>query len=325
MLVLRAESARHDVLAEALRGALGPSEYDEEASVGCGWSVWEALAYVDGLLEITGDSPGAVPTPVLDGPAATEPARPALRVRALGGLEVELNGTRPASEVWNHARPRELLAYLLSHPEGRTREQVGAALWPEASSTQVKNRFHVLLHKLRRGLGRSDAVVTVGERYRINPDADVWFDATTFDREVTAARRTGPASVARLESALALYRGDFLEGETMGDWTLAIQDRLRRLYVEGLSALADHLMARQEFAAAAEQLEVLVQKEELREDAYRRLMLCLARSGRRDQALRQFAYLTELLRGELDADPEPDTSALAARLAHTVGRSDELD
>ena len=45
----------------------------------------------------------------------------ALRIFALGQARVE-RGTRALSLAdWAYAKPRELLYYLLSHPEGRTR------------------------------------------------------------------------------------------------------------------------------------------------------------------------------------------------------------
>lgn len=255
-------------------------------------------------------------------PPATAPSsEPWLRVAALGPLEITLAGEALDPATWSHAKPRELLVYLLAHPEGRTREQIGLAFWPEASAARVKNSFHVLLHKLRKALGSHEVVVIEGERYRISPDVDVWFDVTAFEREMGAALQ-GSGSRGRgagaLEEALALYRGDFLEGEVAGDWHLEIHDRVRRLYVDGLSALADAQIADEDLPAAATTLERLILAEDLREDAYRRLMLVLARSGRRDRALHHYGRLVTLLRDELDAEPEDETSELAERIREAV-------
>ncbi|HEX6200634.1 MAG TPA: AAA family ATPase, partial [Thermoanaerobaculia bacterium] len=71
-----------------------------------------------------------------------------LEIRALGPFEVRLQGCCPLARPVG--RTSELLAYLLCHPEGRTKDQVGAALWPEASPAQVRNLFHVTLHRLRK-------------------------------------------------------------------------------------------------------------------------------------------------------------------------------
>jgi predicted ATPase len=62
-----------------------------------------------------------------------------LRVRALGPLEI----FREGEAVEESARSRELLLFLLVHPSGRTKEQIGAALWPDADPSKLRNNFHV--------------------------------------------------------------------------------------------------------------------------------------------------------------------------------------
>jgi len=84
--------------------------------------------------------------------------------------------------------------------------------------------------------------------------------------------------------------------------------------VDGLSALADLWTERGDLAGAIDALERLVRVEELREDAHRRLMLALARTGARDRAVRHYERLLRLLREELDADPEPETAAVYEKI-----------
>ena len=310
------------------RARLGEPSWDRAWRQGQAMSVEQAFAYALGPERDGGESgpaPAAAAPPPPDVPSAAPDARagaapvpaPALRVRALGPLEVEVDGAPVASPEWSHARPRELLLYLLAHPRGRTREQVGVVLWPDASAAQVKNSFHVLLHRLRKALGRADVVVLEGDVYRVNPALDPWFDVEVFEREVTAALagpRAGADAAGRVEAALELYRGDFLQDEGMGDWTLEIHDRARRLYADALSALADARAGLGDPAGAVAALERLVRAEELREDAHRRLMVALARTGARDRALRHYERLVRLLREELDADPEPETAAVHDRI-----------
>jgi len=175
--------------------------------------------------------------------AAARPAgTPILRVNALGRLEISVDGERLPAAVWGgDARPRELLLYLLCHPAGRTRDQIGLACWRAASPAQLKNSFHVTLHQLRRILGRPDWIVFEEERYRINPRLVVEFDGRRFETELRAARgalaETGDA--APLARALARYRGDFLEDAAASDWHLEYRERWRRLYMEGKVALGE--------------------------------------------------------------------------------------
>lgn len=252
--------------------------------------------------------------------AVARPARstpPALAVRALGPLEIELEGRTLTAAEWRQAKPRELLLYLLCHPGGRTREQVGVALWPDASAAQVSNRFHVALHHLRKVLGQPEWIQFDGERYAIVPDLRPEFDAAAFVAEVSAALREARLAappVDRLRAALALYRGDFLEGEAVGDWHLAQRDRLRRLYVDGLLALGAALFEEAQYAEAAELYRRVTVVEDLHEEAHRRLILCCARSGERPAALRHYCHFARLLMEELGTAPATETTTLYERL-----------
>ena len=57
---------------------------------------------------------------------------PGLRVRGFGVVEI----TRDRVAV-DAGRGRELLLYLLCNPRGATKEQIGAALWPEAEPAKT--------------------------------------------------------------------------------------------------------------------------------------------------------------------------------------------
>ncbi len=252
---------------------------------------------------------------------ADEPP-PALAVRALGPLQVTCEGRAVPAAAWGSARSRELLALLLVHPDGCTREQVGLAFWPEASAAQVRNNFHVTLHRLRRALGHPEWIVTDGERYRLEPALRVEFDVTRVERDVAEGRRAlgrGEAgAAAALEEALARCHGDFLAGEPAGDWHLEVRDRLRRLQVEGWMALGAAWLAEDRPARAAEAFRQVIARDELHEPAWRQLMTSHARMGERSQALRLHQRLAEVLRHELDAEPDAETTALHERLQQGV-------
>jgi predicted ATPase/DNA-binding SARP family transcriptional activator len=262
--------------------------------------------------------------PVLDveegsGGSALRPPASALRVLALGPLQVLVGGQLVEPAAWGSARPRELLVYLLMHPEGRTKEQAGLAFWPDASTAQLRNNFHVTLHRLRKALGNADWVTLANDRYRVDPAVVEQFDVLEFEREVVAARRAlkrqQDGAAAQLEQALAHYRGDFLDGEPMGDWHVEHRDRLQRLYVESLMELGNHHTREERHAKAAEAYRRVLARDELHEEALRALMRSLAEAGERSQALRIYQRFADRLREELEAEPEKETTRLLERVA----------
>jgi DNA-binding SARP family transcriptional activator len=243
---------------------------------------------------------------------------PALRVLALGPLQVFRDGVAIDPATWGSARPRELLLFLLMQPGGCTKEQVGVAFWPEASSAQLRNSFHVTLHRLRKALAHPEWIGVSNDRYQLDPSVVCELDATLFEQETTGAlralKRGGEESAVALERALERYRGDFLDGEPAGDWHLTHRDHLQRLYLDGTLALGSWLLKGDRFARAAESFRRILARDELHEEGWRQLMLCHARMGERSQALRLYQRLSDLLRRELETEPDAETTALYQRL-----------
>jgi tetratricopeptide (TPR) repeat protein/IS1 family transposase len=72
----------------------------------------------------------------------------ALRLYALGPAIVYRGETALTPSDWTYAKVKELLFYLLCH-RSRTKEQIGLALWPDASPTQLRGNLHNTLYHLR--------------------------------------------------------------------------------------------------------------------------------------------------------------------------------
>ena len=260
--------------------------------------------------------------PILGDAASVTPPAPVvadtLRVLALGPLQVFVGNEAIDTTVWGSARPRELLVYLLMHPEGRTKEQVGLAFWPEASAAQLRNSFHVTLHRLRKALRNPDWITLTNERYRVDPDVIAEFDVTEFERDVVAARRAvkrkEDGAIGVLDRALACFRGDFLDGEPAGDWHLEHRDRIQRLFVDAVMELGDYQAEEHRYQKAAEAYRRVLARDDLNEDATRALMRCYVKVGDRSQALKLYQRFSDRLRKELDAEPEEETRELFEEL-----------
>jgi DNA-binding SARP family transcriptional activator len=252
------------------------------------------------------------------GAAAKTQVAPVLRVVSLGAVRVERSGVPVPLAEWKYAKARELLFLLLLHPEGRTREQIGLALWPDVSAEQLRSNLHPVLHHLRRVLGDADWVVHEGGVYRFDRSRDYLFDVEEFERLFAAARAAKgdrEAAVAALTRAVELYGGDFLEQDPpTGDWHIERQDVLRRHYEDALGALAATNMALERWREAAEVWRRLIARDDVNESAYRELMRCHERLGERRDAVGVYERLARVLRDELDADPEPETTALLDRI-----------
>jgi DNA-binding SARP family transcriptional activator len=282
-------------------------------------------------------APAAMPAALAAAPLPAAGAPPALAVHLLGPLTVARAGVPLAAGELPAGKATELLLYLVLHPEGRTKEQVGLALWPDASAGQLRGSFHVMLHHLRRALGGGDRdaarpwIAFADGRYRLERvlpppggaagaegaaaldcDVDALADAAERLRLAELRREAvDEAELERLAAALARRRGELGEGVAAGDWLLAHQDRVRALWGDAMQALARQHARAGRRAGGARVLEALVAAEPLREGAHRELMVLWAADGERARALGHYESLVELLRREVGAPPARDTQLVA--------------
>jgi DNA-binding SARP family transcriptional activator len=229
--------------------------------------------------------------------------------RLFGRFELGLDGVAaPAS-----ARAGSLLAYLLlRHDAPQPRERVAALFWPESTAAQARTNLRHLLHTLRG--------TVPGERLSITPRTVRWLadgsapvDVVEFERLLGRHDDVGAERHRAVREAVALYRGDLLEGYAE-EWVLAERDRLRRRYLDALAELARLGMGRGDLAEAVPAAERLVRDDPLREEGYRLLMRLYEARGERARALAVFHDCSSTLERELGVPPSPRTRAVYAAL-----------
>ena len=249
-----------------------------------------------------------------EAPASEAPAD-VLRIRALGEATVNRGDDPVTAADWGYAKPRELLFLLATSPP-MTREQLGAALWPDQPAHQLGNSLHTALRGLRRALGDSGWVLYSDGRYSFNTSRQYDCDVTTFELALTVARRAGggDAALPALQRALAAYGGDFLAGLAAGDWAQARRDDLRRSFESALLATGRLHAAAGRHQAAATAFRRAVAHEPLNETAHRGLMEAWASLGETARAIRHYEELTELLAKQVGVPPSAETTALHQRL-----------
>jgi predicted ATPase/DNA-binding SARP family transcriptional activator len=240
-------------------------------------------------------------------------------VRALGPLEV-VDGAG-VDVTPGGAKPRALLARLAIET-GRVipTERLIEDLWGDAPPRSAANSLQGLVVKLRRSLG-ADTIATTAVGYRLALPADA-VDIRRFDAAVAAARDDVAAdrradALAKLDGALALWRGAPLVDFAYEDWATAEIARLDELHVAALEARFSVLLDLGRHAEAVTELEVATARHPLREGLRSQLMLALYRCGRQADALRAFQDLRRVLGEELGLEPGVEVRGLeAAILAH---------
>jgi oligopeptide transport system substrate-binding protein len=138
---------------------------------------------------------------------------------------------------------------------------------------------------------------------QLDPQADLWIDVEAF---AACIDKSNPDD---LEKAVALYRGDFLEGY-YDDWIITRRYWLDSLLCEALTRLMMEHEAADKAAEALSASRQLLERDPLREDAHRAAMRALCMLGQRNAALEQYRRCQEAVQHELGVEPMVETTEL---------------
>jgi len=243
-----------------------------------------------------------------------------LEILTLGGLRILVDGS-PVRGLASR-KAEALLVFLACQGGSPSREYLATLLWDDRTSSASLANLSVLLSSLRKDLAPYLRIER--ETISLDPGSPWTCDAGEFEREVAlpgGAESVLPQAAAdRIEQALALYRGPFLEGffvrEARGfeEWGAVQRERLRMHAVEGLRALSAHGLHRRQYRRGLQHVQRLLSLDPLSEAGHRTAMLLYARQGEMAHGLAQYQACRDLLQAELGVDPSFETTDLYYRL-----------
>ncbi len=243
-----------------------------------------------------------------------------LQFQLLGPFEVRDSDGHVVE--FSHRKVQALFAYLaVEGDRPQSREQLASLLWSRTGDERARHNLRQALSKLR--LICPNLIETPGDAVVLSPQA-CSIDLLRFEEGARAEDADG------LQKALALYRGDLLEGYTTSeadyqDWLEMARGRLRKQACDVAERLVGLLRAQGREREAIDVLHRLLGFDRANEAAHRELIDLLARGGRRSDALRQFQECVAALAQELGVQPGPETRRLvdAIRQGETLaGTSD---
>ena len=283
----------------------------------------QAASFDQVVAEALGEIEPAAPAQPIE---PRTPPEPLLRIFALGATRVLLNDRALTSTDWTYTKAKELLFYFITHPPAN-KAQIGLDIWPDASADQLRNIFHRAMHHLRKALGPLDRIVFADDAYSFNRSLNYWCDLHEFEAllgSIGSIANLKPTdrsvAIQRLESAVQLWRGDFVEDLDAGEWAIFQREELRQRYVRALIDLGALHFADAHYDRAAAVYRRLLALDAYLELAHRELMRCLVRQGEAGHAVQHYQHLHEMLKRELQAEPSPETVMMYER----IRRGDEV-
>jgi predicted ATPase len=249
-----------------------------------------------------------------------------LSLSLLGAVQV--NRDSAAVTTFDSDKVRALLLFLaVEAQQPHRRETLVGLLWPESAEAAARRSLNQALYNLRQSIGDQTATPPYlhihREALQFNTASDHALDVATFTRLLDTCNthkhqriETCLACAQRLQQAVALYRGSFLEqffvadSEAFEEWTLLKREALHRRALQALAQLAAHSEQRGEYEAARRYAARQIELDPWREEAHRQLMRALALNGERSAALNQYETCRRVLADELGVEPAEETLAL---------------
>ena len=261
---------------------------------------------------------------------------PHLSLSLLGAFNATLDGVQVTG--FRSDKIRALLAYLSLHAGLPVRRETLASLfWSEWSDADAASNLRKSLHRLRQTLdahrpGFCALFLTITRQDVLLEPAALTLDVAHFEALLTRVA-THPhrhlhvcrACLERLAEAVALYRGELLNGFALQDallfdeWLLVERERLHQQVMMALVQLATAHERRGELVLADRFARQQLVLEPWREEAYRQRMRLLALGGQRSQALEQYARCRSALAQDLGIEPSPETVRLYTQITHGEG------
>jgi DNA-binding SARP family transcriptional activator len=196
--------------------------------------------------------------------------------------------------------------------------QISDVLWPEAEGDKAHNAFKTTLSRLRQLIGVQDAIFTREGQITLDPRL-CWVDLWEFERLLNDADHAAGCgykekSSRNIESAVGMYHGHFLAGDTAEPWTFFIRDRLRDRLFRNLIKLGTYLEDKNQLEKAIDCYIKGIEIYELAEEFYQRLIKCYHRLGRNDEALNVYDRLKRILAATINRSPSSKTECLIQTL-----------
>jgi DNA-binding SARP family transcriptional activator len=247
-----------------------------------------------------------------------------LRIQLCGHLAVSRDGVRVEARLPGKQGAR-LLGYLAANLERWvTRDELIDAVWGESPPPDAAGALAPLLSKVRRVVGPERIDGRTSLRFLATEDTMVdvhWAFDALHRAESAVAAGDWRGAFQPAHSAHLIGSRTFMLGHE-APWIEGWRPRLAEVGLRGLEIHARSLLELpSESRAETERIaRDLIHAAPFRESGYRLLMEALERTGNRAEALRVFEDLRLLLADELGTSPDPQTTAMHARLLRLDNR-----
>jgi WD40 repeat protein/DNA-binding SARP family transcriptional activator len=233
-----------------------------------------------------------------------------LRISVLGPLQVSTG--QSIHQKFESNKVRALFTFLVVEMQRpHRREALADMFWWETSTQSALANLRYALADLRKVIGDKKArppyLLVSRESLQFNVASHYELDIVEF-RELIETN-----DIENLKHAVALYRGDFLEGfpyigsDAFEEWLNLKREEFKQQTIEILKIITEHHGGRGEYQQALPYARQQIELEPWLEESHQQLMRLLALDGQRSAALAQYEACRQMLVSELNIEPTQET------------------
>ena len=241
-----------------------------------------------------------------------------LTVNTLGFVEIFRDKTKPfAADAWTTRRSRDIFCFIATSKHRRVEKDILIdTFWSEEDIEAVEKNFHPTISHIRKALNsrqsfKQNFLVFRDGAYQLSAELSFSIDTEEFETAITEAENAKHEKDAKLfrqklETAHALYRGEFMAG-VYDNWAEEQRHYYAEQFARVLNGLAKLSFTEKSWSNALKFSNEILKQDPYREDVHRLLMKIYAAQGKPASVKEQFETLRELLKKELGVEPAPET------------------
>jgi len=239
-----------------------------------------------------------------------------IRIHALGGFYVAVDGETVQFERKAQLRPMELLQVVIALGGYNVNERrLADVLWPDSEGDAGLQSLATTLHRARKLLRRDDAIIRREGKISLNARC-CWIDALAFGERIESLSALDPHhwDIEWLTDSLTLYTGPFLGEHNDSAWSIALRERLEGLFTGILAELAGEKEREGALTEAISWYQFGIERAPASETLYRGLIHCRINQGETTAAIATYRRCENALNMAHGLKPSAQTRELASKL-----------
>lgn len=225
-----------------------------------------------------------------------------LTVKTLGKFQIEEEDYILNDKILRSDMLKKLLIYILTHREHPiTIQELSDALWHEDEIDNPAGALKNLMYRLRtimkKNLSDEKYILTSQGAYSWNPDIDVELDAEYFEEYIKRAKKGTDKKeiIENYESAVALYKGEFMENAPDQHWAVTLSTYYHSLFLNSVKSLAELYMEAERYQDVEDVCVHALTVDEVDEELHCYYVLALIKDNKYELAMKHYEEAVKIL------------------------------